>query len=239
MSLVRTFEKTGNTLFRYRGQIPMLLFLLAIPVIYFTDYSGFDADFIIIAKASSIVVCIAGLVIRIYTIGTAAPSTSGRNREKQIAASLNTTGIYSIVRHPLYFGNYLMWAGVMMFTLNFSFFIIVSLLFWIYYERIMFAEERFLERRFGNQFHEWAAKTPAFLPSLRYFVPSRYRFSITRVLSEYSSVLSAVLSFVFLQTLQDYLAYGERTINYSSVFVLLATLLIVVIIKYIKKMGKD
>jgi protein-S-isoprenylcysteine O-methyltransferase Ste14 len=232
MSLVRTFEKSGTILFRYRGQIPMLLFLPAIPVIYYTDYSRFHFDFIISVKVFSIILCAVGLGVRVYTIGTAAPFTSGRNREEQVAESLNTTGIYSVVRHPLYLGNYLMWAGIIMYTMNLSFFIIVSLLFWIYYERIMFTEERFLERKFGEAFSNWAAKTPAFLPAFSQFRPSRNRFSAFNILKEYSGILAAVVSFVFIQTLQDYFTYGEWVINYVSISILLVTLLMVVVIKY-------
>ena len=33
-------------------------------------------------------------------------NTSGRNTHDQVADSLNTSGIYSIVRHPLYVGNF-------------------------------------------------------------------------------------------------------------------------------------
>ena len=147
MALVQSFEKSGNFLFKYRGQIPMLLFIIAVPAIYFTDYSGFSSNLIFIVKAIAIFVCAVGLGIRIYTVSTVADFTSGRNRKEQVAESLNTTGMYSIVRHPLYLGNYLMWAGLMIYIMNAGLFITISLLFWIYYERIMFAEERFLEKK--------------------------------------------------------------------------------------------
>ena len=51
-------------------------------------------------------------MIRIYTVGTTPAGTSGRNRDKQIAEKLNKTGVYSIIRHPLYLGNLLIWLGV-------------------------------------------------------------------------------------------------------------------------------
>ena len=38
MSLEQSFEKQGNFLFKYRGQFPLILFLLSIPFIYITDY---------------------------------------------------------------------------------------------------------------------------------------------------------------------------------------------------------
>ena len=45
----------------------------------------------------------------------------------------------------------------------------MSLLFWLYYERIMFAEERFLERKFGEHYVRWSNSISAFIPlSLNY-----------------------------------------------------------------------
>ena len=38
MGLIKTFEKEGNFLFRYRGQFPVILFLMAIPFVSATDY---------------------------------------------------------------------------------------------------------------------------------------------------------------------------------------------------------
>ena len=64
-------------------------------------------------------------------------------------STLNTSGLYSVVRHPLYLGNYLMWLGVALFSRTWWAPVIVSLVFWLYYERIMFAEEEFLRRQFG------------------------------------------------------------------------------------------
>src|SRR4030095_3531295 len=97
---------------------------------------------------------------------------------KQVAEQLNTSGIYSVVRHPLYLGNYLMWIGIVLFTKNFEFVIIVSLLYWIYYERIMFAEERFLEKKFGESYLSWSLKVPAFIPALGKFQKSHIPFSV-------------------------------------------------------------
>src|SRR5690606_16618775 len=152
MALVHSLENNGNKLFRYRGQIPVVLFLLSIPVVYFTDYQFLNVwnylDWILLVICA--LVSFSGQVIRAIAVGTFNKNTSGRNtKEGQVAEALNTKGIYSTVRHPLYLGNYFMWIGIVMYTYNIYFVLIVSLLFWVYYERIMFAEERFLERKFG------------------------------------------------------------------------------------------
>ena len=40
--LLKSFEDQGNFLFKYRGQFPVILFLIALPFMYFTDYTFFD-----------------------------------------------------------------------------------------------------------------------------------------------------------------------------------------------------
>lgn len=206
MALINSFEKSGNTLFRYRGQIPVFLFLAAIPVVYFTDldYLTFRSRTIIawIAIALSVL----GFVIRAISIATTPKGTSGRNtKDGQVAESLNKTGIYSIVRHPLYLGNYFMWIGIVLYTFNFSFVLVVSLLFWLYYERIMFAEERFLERKFGDDYMIWAGSTPAFIPAFGKYTKNIVPFSFKSILRrEYSGVLATIIGFVFIDDLRRY-----------------------------------
>lgn len=82
----------------------------------------------------AIFVSLLGLGIRIHAVGYSGKHTSGRNTGKgQIADILNTKGLYSITRNPLYVGNYLMWLGFAMLTCNLWFIGVFSLIFWIYY----------------------------------------------------------------------------------------------------------
>jgi protein-S-isoprenylcysteine O-methyltransferase Ste14 len=100
-----------------------------------------------------IIISLVGTVIRIIVVGYAADNTSGRNTDKQIADSINTTGLYSCMRHPLYLANYIMWLGIAVPMQNIYFVVISSLLFWLYYERIMFAEEQFLRNKFKRKLY--------------------------------------------------------------------------------------
>ena len=148
--------------------------------------------------------------MRAYTIGCAAPGTSGRNREAQIAESLNTTGAYSLVRHPLYLANAVMWLGPLLYPRQAWPAAVLALGFWLYYERIMFAEEEFLRGKYGQTFIEWAARTPAFLPNFRHWVPSNAPFNFRVVLRrEYSGLLLLVLIFAALDALEWRVSYGE------------------------------
>ncbi len=94
-----------------------------------------------------------------------------------------------------------MWAGILVFTFDILLFIIVSLLFWLYYERIMFAEERFLEKQFGESYLDWSRKVPAFIPAFRQFEKSEIPFSFKTVLRrEYTGIFAITL----IYTIVDY-----------------------------------
>ena len=93
MALIHSFESSGNLLFKYRGQFPIVLFLLCIPYVYATDYKEIIIPSQRILLFLGIAFCVLGFFIRAITIGTTPKGTSGRNTEKQIAEQLNTFGI--------------------------------------------------------------------------------------------------------------------------------------------------
>ena len=132
MKLNQNMLTVGKCLFKYRGQIPIILFFLAIPIIYDNNYyNNLSKDTINTIQYFAILLGILGLCVRFITIATSPRGTSGRNRQKQIAQTLNTTGLYSIVRNPLYLGNYLIWAGVGIYSLSYTLLIIITICFFL------------------------------------------------------------------------------------------------------------
>ena len=111
-------------------------------------------------RVSGIVLLV--LLVRWAVIAQAPLGTSGRCTSEKIAEQLNTRGLYSAVRHPLYVGNFIAILGVFMATMLWWAVLFFVLAYWLYIERIMAAEERFLELKFGNKCKKWANTTPAF-----------------------------------------------------------------------------
>jgi len=240
MALIHSFEKSGNYLFRNRGHIPIVLFVLAIPVIYITDISQFSQLTTLIFQIIAISLSILGFIIRALTIGSTPAGTSGRNTKSgQVAEQLNTTGIYSIIRHPLYLGNYLMWIGIVIFTYNIYFVIIISLAYWLYYERIMFAEERFLEKKFGQAYLDWSMLAPAFFPAFTRYRKSNMVLSIKSILRrEYSGVLATVFGFWFIDNLRYFFETDSFDYTRISSIALGITLIVVLILRSLKHYTK-
>lgn len=236
MALQEEIEREGNWLFRYRSYLPMLLLVVGLGVFvvttqHVTCFRNYWNDY----EYVCLLVSLLGFMIRISTVGHTPAGTSGRNTDKQIAEVLNTTGIYSVVRHPLYLGNFLMYLGIALLTVNVAFIVIFILAYWLYYERIMFAEEQFLRMKFGTQYLEWARKTPAFIPNLRNYTPFVIPFSWKKVLrKEKNGLFALLLIFCIFDGMGIYVG-NKHMANIPLLIVTLVSGISYIILKYIKK----
>lgn len=199
--LKNELKTQGDFLFRYRGQLPLIILVVGV-VVFIHQKLMASANGTPFPESYYMVVCLFvslfGQLIRIVTVGYTPANTSGRNIAKQIADQLNTRGIYSVVRHPLYVGNFFMWLGVTMLTGNFWFIIAFVFFYWVYYERIMYAEEIFLLGQFGEIYEQWAAETPAFVPAFRRFKKSPLTFSWKKVVKKEKNGIAAIFVLFFL-----------------------------------------
>ena len=239
MALQEEFEAQGVWLFRWRSYLPLLLIvLLSYPMLRFKYFMGSEAGDQI-WEIFCLSVGLFGFLIRAITIGHAPAHTSGRNTKKQVAEKLNTTGMYSIVRHPLYLGNYFMMLGVVLYPRSVWALSIYSLLFWVYYERIMYAEEAFLRRKFGDAYHEWAMKTPAFFPLTRKYVAAEYPFSIKHVLRrEYNGFLGFLLSLFLLELLGDFIALHYLEFDLHWAILMSIGVIAWIVLRWLRKHSK-
>ena len=235
MALIQSIERQGIFLFKYRGQFPVILFVLAVLFIWLTDYTDININTQRYLLNTAIILSSLGFLVRFYTVGTTPKATSGRNTKQQVAAVLNSTGMYSMLRHPLYLGNYLIWIGLAVTTFNFYFVIIISLIFWLYYERIIFAEERFLERKFGDDYLVWSNTLPAFIPLVLNFKKAITPFSIITILRrEYAGILAAVIGFNFIEGFRNYFATNEWSVSSLSFKVLIFTTILTFVLRSLK-----
>lgn len=202
MPLCEEFERSGAWLFRWRSYVPLLLVVVVLLALPGFSYPGGSHTLDQIWDFLCLTIALFGLAVRVYTVGHVADRTSGRNTKEQVASELNTTGMYSLMRHPLYFGNFWIWMGVALFPRVWWCTALVAVGILIFYERVMLAEEKFLKSRFGDTFVEWANRTPAFWPRFRNWRPPSRPFSFRMALRrEYSGLLAIAASLTFLEVL--------------------------------------
>jgi protein-S-isoprenylcysteine O-methyltransferase Ste14 len=215
MALREEFEKLGNWFFRWRSYFPLLLIFLFSNALKTTWYSSYPDVWDRVWEFFSFFVAMIGLLIRMYVSGCVPRNTSGRNVSEQRAQSMNTTGLYSLVRHPLYLGNFLIWMGVALFVRSWWLVLATAFIFWFYYEKIMYAEEEFLRREFGEAFSNWAGQTPAFLPlNLKLWKAPELGFKFKNALRrEYSGFFGIISVFALIKLIQDRLTYGWFAID--------------------------
>ncbi len=243
MALQEEFEKQGVWLFRYRGILPVIILFIGLAIFlfaklhpgsFFLEGTPYAVYYVFLCLAISLF----GLVIRAYTVGHTPDNTSGRNVKEQIADSLNTTGIYSMVRHPLYLGNFFMWLGAALLTSNFWFVGVFCLFYWIYYERIMFAEEQFLRRKFVTTYTDWAECVPAFIPNCKIFVKPNLPFSWKKVLKKEKNGFAAVFIIFSVFDIAGNLIQNKTNFNYIILIACVVSILLYLVLRYMKRRTK-
>jgi protein-S-isoprenylcysteine O-methyltransferase Ste14 len=204
MALVHEFENSGNWLFKRRSWLPVFLIVAGILMMYLGNRQAIIFD--LRDELIFLGVSLLGQVIRILTVGFTPKNTSGRNTlNGQIADELNETGIYSLLRHPLYLGNFFMWLGPVLFLRSVGATLVFGLVYWLYYERIMFAEEQFLRRKFGDIYDKWSAHVSSFIPYPFNYIPPKLPFSVRNVLKrEYNSFVNIFGIFTLLDLFRNY-----------------------------------
>lgn len=237
MPLLEEFESQGNFLFKNRGSLPIFIVIIGMAVFVYTQYfdAGYDTwinyqsyEFICLG------ITLLGFFIRVYTVGHTPANTSGRNVNGQLAEVVNQTGIYSLVRHPLYVGNFFLGLGMAFLPQNLWFVASYVLFYWVYYEKIMFAEEQFLRKKFGEVYVNWASKTPAFVLSFKNWAKPAMPFSIKKVLKkEKTGFFEVFLLFFLFDTIKNFVnENGFVWENWHS-YSLVASLVIYAFLKFL------
>lgn len=236
MALKEHFERSGQWLFRWRSYFPLVWLAVVLLAMGEYSYPGGEKTLDHLWEILCLIVSFSGLAIRAYTVGHTPKGTSGRNTKKQIANTLNTTGAYSLVRNPLYLGNFFMGLGITLFVHSWWLTLLYILIFCIYYERIIFAEETFLRDKFGDQYLKWAEYTPAIVPNFRNYIKSALPFSFRNVLlREYNGFFAVIICMFFLEVTGDLIVEQKLEFDTGWIIGVVSGFLIWATLRILKK----
>ena len=137
--------------FRMRGGIWTLLFLAILFMVRESSWKIISVSLVIIAM---------GQIWRCWSAGTI-----GLYRGENVKAlRLATKGPYSLMRNPLYFGNFVIGLGWSLIAGKFAVMIFVISFVILYVLVIIPHEEKFLRDKFGREYEEYCKRVKMFWP---------------------------------------------------------------------------
>jgi protein-S-isoprenylcysteine O-methyltransferase Ste14 len=229
----------GGFFFRWRSYLPLLLLpMVCVAIARFQHrWSSHGAD--LLWEAGCMGLALLGQALRVWTVGVAAPGTSGRNTRHQKAAALNTTGPYSVVRHPLYVANIAIGLALAVFSHTWVGPPFVGLAAAAYYYCIARREDAYLAERFGAAFHAWALRVPRCVPNVFLYVPADRPFDWrTVVRREFYGVCLILIAPMLLDAIEDAIEEGVVALDpVWTVTALVGTVLFVVLRALKKRQG--
>ncbi len=243
MMLGRQLQEQGGFLFRWRSFLPFVLLVPTLAALFNSDLIEVRFGELTAHMWGGICLTISllGQVWRSLTVGSVPGGTSGRNTIEQRADVLNTTGVYSVCRNPLYFGNFVVVMGFVMALGEWWLALIALLAFALYYERIIIVEEAYLDEKFGAAFRTWAKDTPSFLPRLSGWHTAAQPFSLRKVLrKEYNGYALILITFPAIDFLSDLIGEGKTPLAWLHedlpwACVALAGLILLIVFRSLKR----
>ena len=225
----------GNFLFKYRSITPIPLIVLVFLLFRPRNLGQMNG----VVTGVGILLSLGGEMIRALAVGFSLSGTSGREAYFK-ADGINTRGIYSVTRNPLYIGNFFIFAGLLIVFSN-----LYALLFFmpfliVQYDFIILAEERFLSRNHGKLYEQYRHLTPRILPSLGNFKKPDIPFDCKKVLfKENDSIFNMLIMLILILVYKELVFFGN--IIHGSGFIGSALVLIIlyVVIKVFKKTSQS
>ena len=127
-----------------------------------------------------------------------------------------------------------MWLSAAMLIANIWFILVFCLVYWVYYERIMYAEEAYLRDKFGDSYLNWANTVPTFFPRCKNYRKPSLPFNWMKAIkSEKNSFAALTLIFCLFDIIGQIIT---QRYNFNYVFIGLSifSLLMYVVIKILK-----
>lgn len=157
----------GNFFFKYRNQLFIFLYaLLLVPSPELITETQLGPGYWKIALWVGLFITTLGVVIRGLTIGLTFIERGGKEL-KIHADALITRGLFTHCRNPLYVGNNLMLLGLGILSNSLIYVLVVVPVFLFIYQCIIYAEEDFLTKKFGQAYLDYCSKTNRWLPNLK------------------------------------------------------------------------
>jgi len=140
-------------------------------------------------------------------------SARGYKEEKCVNGNtLVKDGPYAIIRNPMYFGTFMIGAGVVMMLLELWVFFLFSIVFLLIYIPQMKKEEKVLLERFGREYKEYCKITPKYFPRFDYLLRINRYISLKPfwIKKEIVSLITTVIVVILIEIWECIRLFGYK-----------------------------
>lgn len=232
----------GNFLFKYRNFlfpiVLLALFALFRPGPFMNNMA---LDFFM--DIAGLLIILAGQGLRAVVIGLAYIKRGGVN--KTISANtLVTNGIFAHCRNPLYVGNLLILAGLLVIFNNPWVYLVGGGFFIFSYAAIVLAEEFFLLQKFGDAYKEYCNRVNRWtcnfsgLPDTLHSMEFNW---IRVVYKDYTTMLTWIITAILIMNLENLYYFGLQNSYQFAVqsgMVIMISALLAYLVRRLKKSEK-
>ncbi|MCK5221279.1 MAG: hypothetical protein KAR14_06855 [Candidatus Aminicenantes bacterium] len=200
--------KIANQCFRFRA-------ISVVPLILICYYAFSPIDpgrFNIYLNILGFIVALSGGLIRMTSVGFSKPVTSGRENYLK-AENLNTKGLYSFVRNPLYVGNFLIYNGILIAYSSIYALILLNVFFVLNYYFIIYSEESYLKKQFGSEYEDYLAKVPSVIPNFKNYKKNERKFDLFKVILREKNTTFYWITFYMISLLMKQYKLNDGAID--------------------------
>lgn len=201
----------GNFLFKWRNTVfPVVMVALFVAFRPFATEAGGAERWL---DALGLLAVLAGSALRVLVVGMAYIKRGGIDK-RVYAADLVTDGMFAHGRNPLYVGNLLILAGILVIHGSPWVLGVGAVFFLGSYVAIVAAEERYLAEKFGDAYQAYCRDVPRWRIRLRGLSATLegFRFNWRRVVvKEYTTIATTCLMVLALLGEQAVYARGGLT----------------------------
>ncbi|CAA9197759.1 hypothetical protein FLACOL7796_01832 [Flavobacterium collinsii] len=226
MALQEEFEKQSLWLLKYGKTFPYIMLIVGYLLLLKSEKypDGLvlrQSSYENLYEALCLGLSLSGCILRIITMGYT-PSAKLPDHKGISTSHHYVFGAYSIVRHPLYLANFIIWLGMIIITGDFWFIIAFGLLYFIYLERIMMAKEKQLKSKFGFKYSRWAENVPAILPNVWLYKKPHSAFNWEKISQRETGRLCSTFFIFFVFEISCQVMEGKN--NYSFVLLVISAI---------------
>jgi len=240
--MLASITRAGRFVFRYRDYLAplgLVLILAATRPQPFFHSERLDVWFDLVG----VLVACCGQAVRILVIGYAYIQRGGAN--KQLAANrLVCEGIYAHSRNPMYVGNFLLLAGLVIIYHSLAVYLLAFPVYLLGIWSIIKSEEEFLANRFGSEYEDYCRRVNRFLPRLHGMRETLggMRFDWRRVVrKEYGTTFawtSVALLLIAWEQITWYTPAAARDVLLALATVWLCIAMLYGLARWLKKTGR-